>query len=198
VTDQTNRPDPTTGPTPTPTSPGATPLRTSDTEPAVAPEPTATPTEAAAAPPAWASTGEASNPSRRRWVWVAAIVGALVVVGGIGFSAGATMPDDDEPSTGIHRMRLGDQDRDQMPHRGQFPGMFPGQGGGSGGFRHGDRSNGRRGPGGPMPGDGQFPGWQMPNGGMPGGGWMRPHDGRVPNATQAPGATPAPSTSPAP
>ena len=195
VTDQNTQPDPTTGATPAP-GPEAS-VWTAISEPATTPEASTgspAPSIEHAAP---APVPQAAK-TRRRWV-EAAVVGALVVVGGIGFAAGSTIDDNDGRGDGIHRMDIGANDGSMYP-KGLMPngGMFPGQGGGSGGFRHGDRSDGRRGRGGHMPGDGQFPGWQMPNGQMPGGGWMHAHDGQVPNATQAPGATTAPSTSPAP
>jgi hypothetical protein len=132
------------------------------------------------------------------------VVGAILAIGGISFAAGRAS-DDDVAGDRIHQVDVGDQYRgpgpnglmpnDQMPNRG----IFPGQGDGDG-FRGGDRSGSRMGRGQMMPGDGQFPGWQMPGDGwqMPGGGWHQPGDGQLPGASPAPSATQAPSATEVP
>lgn len=208
MTDQTTPPDPTTGPTPvavpgTPaadvppspgTTPGSLPNEATVQEPAARSSEPDTASEATAPPP------EAPT-SRRRWVEVAVLVGAFVLVGGIGFAAGRTIDDGNERGIRSHRIDTGDQNG-RIPGSEQLPGRggFPGRGDGGGGFHQGPGSRdgswqGRR--GGLLPGDRLFP-----RGGMPGGGWQLPYQlpgpTLEPDATQAPGATQAPTASPAP
>jgi hypothetical protein len=210
VTDQTNQPDQTTGPTPAPTpgpsSPppptdqGTTPVWTPPTEPTTAPGPaTMDPGEATpppVTPPPVGETPAAAHTGRNVAIAVL-VVGAILAIGSMSFAAGRAIDDDDVPGSGIHRMDR-DQSRGQVPNGDQFPegqmpnrGMFPGQDGGSG-FHRGDRSGGRMGRS-VMPGDGRMPGWQMP-----GDGWHQPGDGQLPGATQVPEATQAPSATEAP
>jgi hypothetical protein len=191
VTDQTNQPDPTTSPTagPTPDPPQGSPLPPAtgaSANPVSSGSPEA-PSAAATAPigaelgttpSASASPGETPK-GRRRWIEAAVVVGALVLIGGIGFAAGRTIDDNDGRGTGIHRLDPGQHGGGHLPG-GQIPdrGGFRGRGDEHRGSRQGDRS-GRAG--------------RLP------GGWWQPGDGRLPGTIpQAPGPTEAPGETPAP
>lgn len=201
MTDPSTGPQPTPEPTSQPTDPvWSPPIPPSDAEgvvtnsavgaPAAGPEPMTTLTTAG-------GTTTSPPPGRRRWLEVALLVGAFVVVGGIGFAAGRTI-DDQGRGRGSTHMIVGDQgqggqrqNRQQLPGRGMYPSGGFGPGDGSGGFR------GRHGSGSP---DGRMPGGQFPAG--PGGRMLpgfgpQPGATAAPNATQVPLATPTPSASPA-
>jgi hypothetical protein len=134
---------------------------------------------------------EETPTSRGRWIEAAVVVGALVLVGGIGFAAGRTIDDNVGRGSGIQRLDAGQHDGGRLPG-GHFPdrGRFRGQGDGHRGSRHGDRS-GRA---------GRLPGgwWQPSDGQLPGTTPQAPAATQAPEATQAPSGTSAPSLSPAP
>ena len=101
MTDPTTPPEPTPGPTPEPASQPADPVWSPPSPSSAAAEGVVT-SPAASAPtdpaPVTTPTTEAgattsSPPGRRRWLEVALLVGAFIVVGAVGFAAGRTIDD---------------------------------------------------------------------------------------------------------
>ena len=192
-------------PTPEPTSQPADPVWTPPIPPSEAAEgvgaSSAVGAPVASPEPTTAGAATSQPPGRRRWLEVALLVGAFIVVGGIGFAAGRTIDDQGGRARAGTHMIVGDEgqggqrpNRQQAPNGGMFPGGGFGPGDGSGGFRQ--RGPGSRAPGGRMPG-GQFPIGPMPGGRMLPGYEPQPGATPAPDATQAPLATPTPSASPA-